>query len=184
MPGLIVFTGRRDEATWHRLCVGPSASLRLGYHELVVTDLHNTAMPLIRYQFGDLGRLSNAACPCRKPYPVLERIVGRAYDTLVGLSGRKYHPESVLYVFEDLRNEGVSLPPFQALQNTDGQLDIRFQTSTAALEEIARRPTPRFHDAFHDDLQPSFSLVSKLEREPSGKLRVVKRTSEAAPCHS
>ena len=158
----------------------PAEGLPDGLGELVVTDLHNTAMPLIRYRLGDLGRLANAACPCGRPYPVLEKVVGRAYDTLVGRSGRKYHPESVLYVFEDLRKEGLSLPPFQAVQGAAGQLDIRFQTDIVALHEIARLLEPRITKAFHGDLEAGFSAVAKLEREPSGKLRVVKRAAEAA----
>lgn len=153
----------------------PAEGLPEGLGELIVTDLHNFAMPLIRYRVGDLGRLSDELCPCGKPYPVLDRIVGRAYDTIVGLSGRKYHPESVLYVFEELRNDGVSLPPFQAVQSEDGKLDIRLEAESRQVNEFARLLAPRIATAFNNDLETGFSAVEKLAREPSGKLRVVKR---------
>ena len=153
----------------------PAEGLPEGLGELVVTDLHNLAMPLIRYRVGDLGRLAEEPCPCGKPYQVLDRIVGRAYDTIVGLSGKKYHPESVLYVFEDLRNDGVSLPPFQAVQSEDGKLDIRLEAEREQVNEISRLLAPRISEAFNDDLETSFNPVAKLVREASGKLRVVKR---------
>lgn len=162
----------------------PSEEIPDGLGELVVTDLYNYAMPLIRYRLGDLGQLSSESCECGKPYPVLERIVGRAYDTLVGLSGKKYHPESVLYVFEDLRNTGTTLPPFQAVQCQDGEVEFRFETDEARLEQISAIIAQRILDAFHGDLRPSFNVVAKLERETSGKLRVVKRATGDATCRA
>lgn len=149
--------------------------LPAGLGELAVTDLHNTAMPLVRYRLGDLGRLSDEPCPCGRPHPVLERIVGRAYDMLVGLSGRKYHPEALLYVFEDLRNAGVALPPFQAVQKADGGLTISFEAKTDDHQGLINQLHARLEDAFSGDLQFHFSRIEKLRREPSGKLRIVRR---------
>lgn len=153
----------------------PAEGLPDGLGDLVVTDLYNTAMPLIRYRLGDLGRLSDSPCSCGKPYPLLERIVGRAYDTIVGISGKKYHPESVLYVFEDLRNAGTSLPPFQAVQTRDGLLKVNFETDAHRLAKITRAVSAQITEAFHGDLETQLGRVDRLSREPSGKLRVVKR---------
>jgi phenylacetate-CoA ligase len=153
----------------------PAEGLPDDLGELVVTDLYNTAMPLIRYRLGDLGRMSEAVCTCGKPYQVLERIVGRAYDTIVGLSGHKYHPESVLYVFEDLRNAGTSLPPFQAVQTRDGLLKLNFETDAHRMEQIADAVSAQIARAFQGDLEIQFGRVDQLAREASGKLRVVKR---------
>ena len=46
---------------------------------VVVTTLHNFAMPLVRYDTGDLAEVG-APCPCGRGLPVLQRIVGRASD--------------------------------------------------------------------------------------------------------
>lgn len=43
---------------------------------VVLTSLHNFAMPLIRYEIGDYATLGER-CPCGRGLPVLERIVGR-----------------------------------------------------------------------------------------------------------
>lgn len=45
--------------------------------EVVVTELVNLAMPLIRYRTGDLGRFANVDCPCGLPWPVLELVASR-----------------------------------------------------------------------------------------------------------
>ena len=69
--------------------------------ELVVTDLHNRAMPLIRYRVGDFGAWGDA-CTCGRPFPRLERIYGREYDFIRGKDGRRFHGEFFLYIFEEL----------------------------------------------------------------------------------
>lgn len=46
---------------------------------VLVTSLHNFAMPLIRYEIGDVAQLG-APCESGLNWPVLERIVGRTRD--------------------------------------------------------------------------------------------------------
>lgn len=48
---------------------------------VVVSTLHNFAMPLIRYDLGDFA-LVGAACDCGKGLPVIERIVGRVRNLM------------------------------------------------------------------------------------------------------
>ena len=48
---------------------------------LAVTDLVNTAMPLIRYEVGDVGRLLVGECPCGRRTARLE-VLGRAQELL------------------------------------------------------------------------------------------------------
>src|SRR5690606_23637090 len=48
--------------------------------KLVVTDLNNYGMPLIRYRIEDVGVLSNRQCACGRKLPILERLEGRVAD--------------------------------------------------------------------------------------------------------
>jgi phenylacetate-CoA ligase len=50
--------------------------------EVVITDLTNTAMPLIRYRVGDIGRILGGSCACGRDTKRLE-ILGRVQETLV-----------------------------------------------------------------------------------------------------
>ncbi len=58
---------------------------------VVATDLHNFAMPLIRYEVGDYAEWGQA-CVCGRSLPVLARINGRVHDVLVTRDGRRYWP--------------------------------------------------------------------------------------------
>lgn len=54
---------------------------------ITVTDLHNYAMPFIRYENGDIGSFSNETCACGSGLPLMEPVEGRIVDTVVTKSG-------------------------------------------------------------------------------------------------
>jgi phenylacetate-CoA ligase len=58
---------------------------------VVVTTLHNFALPLIRYDIGDFAEVG-PPCPCGRGLPVLQRIVGRQRNMLVTADGKRYWP--------------------------------------------------------------------------------------------
>ncbi len=55
---------------------------------IVVTPLHNFAMPLIRYEIGDYAEVGDP-CRCGRGLPVLRRVLGREQDMLVLPSGER-----------------------------------------------------------------------------------------------
>jgi phenylacetate-CoA ligase len=76
-PGMHVF---EDLFIVHVLREGRQAAPgQLG--RLVVTDLVNAAMPLIRYEVGDVGRLHTGPCPCGRTTARLE-VLGRVQEVL------------------------------------------------------------------------------------------------------
>lgn len=50
--------------------------------DIVVTDLVNRGMPLIRYRVEDMGVPSNQRCVCGRGLPLMERVTGRQADFL------------------------------------------------------------------------------------------------------
>ena len=73
--------------------------------EIVVTDLNNFAMPLIRYKLSDWGMVSPKMCSCGRGLPVIEKVYGRAYDSLINDAGKKFHGEFFLYIIEDAKKK-------------------------------------------------------------------------------
>lgn len=62
---------------------------------VIVTDLFSHAMPLIRYDTGDLAVLGKD-CPCGLRTPVLERIEGRHTEMIYDTSGRMVSPLAMI----------------------------------------------------------------------------------------
>jgi len=56
---------------------------------VVVTNLHNYAMPFVRYDLGDIGCLSRASCTCGRGLPLLGNLEGRRSDILLTPDGRR-----------------------------------------------------------------------------------------------
>jgi phenylacetate-CoA ligase len=54
---------------------GPAQPGEVG--SVLITDLLDHAMPLIRYRIGDMGALASCECVCRH-LPRLEKVAGRA----------------------------------------------------------------------------------------------------------
>jgi phenylacetate-CoA ligase len=55
---------------------------------VLVTDLLNPAMPLIRYRIGDMASWASGTCACGRGLPRLEKLAGRVTEFLVGGDGR------------------------------------------------------------------------------------------------
>lgn len=55
--------------------------------DIILTDLDNYAMPLIRYKIGDVGTLENDVCKCGRGLSVLKSIDGRSQEYLKTMDG-------------------------------------------------------------------------------------------------
>jgi phenylacetate-CoA ligase len=59
--------------------------------QVVVTDLHNFAMPLIRYALRDWAEVG-PSCSCGRGLPTLRRVVGRTRNMAVSPEGKLFWP--------------------------------------------------------------------------------------------
>jgi len=145
--------------------------------EIVLTDLHNRAMPLIRYRVGDFG-VRGSPCDCGRVFPVLEKVWGRAYDFVEDHTGRRYHGEFFMYVFEDLRSKGVPIGQFQVTQRDARHVVIRF-TAEAELTASDREKVVLTVGERIPGVELDLEQVAAIPREPSGKMRVIRREEPA-----
>jgi phenylacetate-CoA ligase len=59
---------------------------------VVLTSLHNFAMPLIRYVNRDYAEVGHP-CPCGRGLPTIRRLLGRERNMAIGLDGSRFWPE-------------------------------------------------------------------------------------------
>jgi phenylacetate-CoA ligase len=92
--------------------------------DVVITDLHNYGMPMIRYVNGDVATLGEAgACACGRGLAKLARVDGRRADTLIDGDGNPV-PGIVFHVlFSDARREVIR--QFQAVQRDHGAVVLK-----------------------------------------------------------
>lgn len=141
---------------------------------IIITDLHNYAMPLIRYDVGDFATLSTDACECGRNLPVIKKIHGRAYDVIKAPDGIKYHPEVIMYIFEDLKSKNVGIKQFQVIQKEIDLLEITIIKDNHYNQSTETVLTQSIKKAIHPSIRIIYHYTDNIKREASGKLRIIK----------
>ncbi len=100
---------------------------------LLVTDLLNRAMPLIRYEIGDLAELDPIA---HGPFPRLRAVHGRVNDVFVLPDGRRVFSHVWHIYFRDLR----SVDRFTVVQTDPDRIEVTFVIPDGRMDpgELAR----------------------------------------------
>ena len=75
--------------------------------EMVVTDLTNQAMPLIRYRLGDVGIPSCEPCPCGRGLPLLSSVDGRIDDLVLLPNGQILTPRQITSQLNAIRGMAI-----------------------------------------------------------------------------
>jgi phenylacetate-CoA ligase len=88
---------------------------------VVVTVLHNFAMPLLRYEIGDYAE-AGGACACGRSLPTLARIVGRKRNMFVLPSGERFWP----FAFKvGALRDIAPIRQIQLVQKTPRRIEVR-----------------------------------------------------------
>jgi len=108
---------------------------------LVVTDLHNFATPLIRYDTGDYAEVG-PVCSCGRGLATFARIVGRSRNMVMLPDGRRFWPLVGAYSFRDV----APVSQYQLLQHGLMDVEVRLVVEVAltsgqeqALADIIQR---------------------------------------------
>lgn len=103
-----------------------------GVGRVIVTDLGNNLMPLIRYDHGDLARLSNEPCSCGRSFRRLDALYGRRDDALIASDGRYVPTASVMAACDALlTDERSGMSAYRLTQRSADQIDLQYVTSPA-----------------------------------------------------
>ena len=98
-------------------------------HKLIITDLHKSTLPIIRYELNDIITLSTERCRCGSHFRVIEKIQGRADDLFWGLrkTDRSRHFIYQDYISRTIISVSDKIEEFQAIQKDYEHLILRIQ---------------------------------------------------------
>jgi phenylacetate-CoA ligase len=136
--------------------------------KLLVTDLSNRAMPLIRYQVGDVVVPSTRACKCGRGLPLLERVEGREADYVVTPAG---HLISGISLTENFALLIPGTAQMQIVQESVTQLRIRLVADDAFNDASRAKIAELVYDTFGGGVTHDVELVDAIPQEASGKYR-------------
>ncbi|MFN9488818.1 MAG: phenylacetate--CoA ligase family protein [Betaproteobacteria bacterium] len=132
--------------------------------QVVITVLHNFALPLIRYAIGDHAE-AGAACDCGRGLPVIRRILGRVRNMLRLPDGGVRYPrfgETQFALVAPVRQ-------FQVIQRSLREIEVALVVARvlSAGEEDALRALVAKNLGAVFDIR--FSYHDEIQRLPSGK---------------
>lgn len=136
--------------------------------DLVVTDLYNYGMPLIRYVNGDRATLIDQPCDCGNPLPIMSSIDGRKLDIIKTVTGKSIPGE----LFPHLFKEFIGIDKFQVKQSDISSLQILLITNKHFTEHNKVEIAAEINKYAESELDLLFSLVDDIPLTASGKHRV------------
>ncbi len=136
--------------------------------KIVVTDLNNFAMPLLRYQVEDMGAYTNKSCSCGRGLPLMTGLSGRVADFLKTRNGDAVAGISLI---ERTLTQVPGIEQMQLVQNSFTELvvnrvkakDYSADTDGALIREL--------QVVFGEDTSIVVNDVSGIPQLSNGKYR-------------
>lgn len=139
-----------------------------GPADLIVTDLYNFGMPLMRYVNGDLGTRGASSCRCGRGLPKLVKVDGRRLDALRMPDGRLLPGEYVVYVFLPF----TGIRQYQVVQREPDALLVRLVPDHDFDPSVHARIEQGLRLLIGEHVRIAFEHVDAIALTPSGKRRV------------
>lgn len=136
--------------------------------KLVITDLNNYAMPLIRYRVEDVGVLSERRCTCGRTTPMLERLEGRIADFLKKTDGGQVAGVSLV---ERTLTKIPGIEQMQLVQEKINEIIINRVKGPEFTIDTDQQLLEEFRIVFGDQVALDIRDVEKIPQEKSGKYR-------------
>lgn len=143
---------------------------------VIVTCLSNAAFPILRFDIEDRAAWVDRPCSCGRPFPLLERLEGRATDFLPSATGGFVSPVFIRHVVGVVHGK-QSLRRFQLECLGNAKYVLRLQPESG----IPRNAIEAFREPLLRDLRAvlgeaariEWRIVDDIPESASGKFRYI-----------
>lgn len=136
---------------------------------ILVTDLHNRAMPFIRYRIGDFGRIDTSPCPCGINSPRLVDLRGRELDIIwrpdgTGVAG---------FIWIMLITKSELNAKLQIVQTEIDKIKIKIEGRLGDYSNEIETLIGLIRETFGEIFIINFEETDEIKRAASGKYRFI-----------
>jgi len=135
---------------------------------IVVTELINFGMPMIRYEVGDRGVPSDKQCSCGRGLPMMASITGRVADFLVAEDGSRVAGISII---ENSLTRFPGIRQLQIVQNKPLLLTVNVVPDTDYGDDTEIALLDGLGEMLGQGMQFEVNHVEAIAQEKSGKYR-------------
>lgn len=139
---------------------------------VIVTTLGLDTMPFIRYDLGDIAKLSQQDCLCGSRTPMIEQISGRALE-FINIAGEVINP----WYFTNTIEAYPGISKYQIVQNSDKHLEIKIVKNEQFKPDIAKSMIDSCSELVQHRLSVRVEIVSNLPETREDKYITVKNGS-------
>ncbi len=139
---------------------------------IVLTQLNNAAMPLIRFAVGDMGSYSAEQCPCGVTLPVMNLTIGKTAD-VINTSTRSGVQASILdYINIHLMKLGIrGVKQFMVVQTGLDTFRVSFVKETPFEERAVEVFLEKMREYLGATIEISVDFVDRIPLQKTGKRR-------------
>ncbi len=140
--------------------------------QMLVTSFTTHGTPLIRYRIGDSITLADNSkkCDCGSIFPLVERIEGRTNDYILSPTHGKVNLGNISNSTKDT----TGIVCFQLIQDKIDHLEVRIVASKDFNKKQELNFISSLRERIGDEIELDIVYVEAIEREKSGKFRIVK----------
>ena len=144
---------------------------------IVVTNFTNKALPLIRYDTGDMGVFSGEKCRCGRELPKpVDRVVGRSRDMIIGHDGRYLEPSVFQAVFSGL---GIAAADFRLIQTGRNRFSVTLVRGPQGRDEMLDRLQKTLAELIGGRPSIEIGIAERIESESGKTISVERRMADS-----
>jgi len=139
---------------------------------IILTKLDGFAMPLIRFDSGDLGiKLPSNKYPIKRKYnfPLLQKVIGRNTDIITSPNGKIL----VVHTFTGIFEHYSEIEQFQIIQDSKKLITVKYIPSDSFHQDILKKIEFDFYKQTKSDFIFKWDSVSHIKSSNSGKPEII-----------
>jgi phenylacetate-CoA ligase len=140
--------------------------------KIIATGFWNTAMPLMRYDTGDVFMKSEASCSCGRAFPVIQSISGREGDAIRTPSGELLGASIVTHLVYVICGADYFLES-QVIQDDLDHIVIEYVPTERCSSQFLGEFKKRLAKNLPSNLKFDLRKVDAVQRTSSGKIKPI-----------
>lgn len=134
---------------------------------IVGTTLHNPAMPLIRYDIGDIATIGGGPCSCGRAASTVEKIDGRIESYIITPDGRQLGRLDFLF------KKSASIDEAQLIQDAPDHVTVKLVPNARYTADDEAHLLADMRAYLGDVIRIDVEHVAQIPREANGKFRQI-----------